>query len=480
MMPALDSCSSPPLSYARVSVENLGEPPAGSLAAQIAEKLAPSATTPAGVLNHRSANAAPSSAVSEPGSGAQSPLSGAGTRSAAGPASSSSSIASGARSPHRSPTRSAFAAPGKSSPRPKKVTLPPPPPVTEPPVPTSIAAPVPFQPHTHMPVRAGSPSNAAPAMLSNSLLATSAPTLTPSPSEINGPFSAAAALPSRLTPQLPGVSSATSSSPLPTAVAFPVLPLPNPYRSPSPPPNALAENERPAQTSISVDGAVISGMESATAQASLDGLADVITANAPVAFPNGGSAEEMAPYSTRGTGSPILERRVARLSGFSNGGSQVASAAAGRAPSPSASRSPQGTSGTYTPSSMGSGTHFAAKRLSFFSAADMINAAKGEVHTFDEAIAASAETDVHQHGLGLALHADATPVQQAAAVSMGRSSSGSALLRGMTPPRKSGLSTPSGTSGIAKTMFGSGFSDSMEQRLQSYQQAAASNTPQRQ
>ncbi len=366
-LPAGGVSPSPPLSY--VSHD---EPPVGSLAAQIAEKLAPR-TRIAPHDAHNSGLSSPTRA-----------LSGAEVAGAGGGSSSAASIASGNRSPvqRKTANRGSFGAGGASSPR---FAL------LQPQVGEAGSNGLNFQ-------APGSPNHSMHATLPGSRLAASAP-ITPGSVGFG-----------------PGTSSPlVSHSPLPTAVAFPSLPLPNPYRASSPPPDPTEprDGEAPAQTSISVDGAVISGAESATAQASLDGLADVIAANVPIGFP-AGSTEEAAPYSTRP--SPMLPRRQSEAEG-------------GLPTLKNATSSPMkvSSSGTFgTPS----------KRLSFFSAADMINSAKGEVHTFEEAIMTSATSDSHQHGLGLGLGPSAaTSASGSSSASMSRSASGSgmppATLRGV-------------------------------------------------
>ena len=69
--------------------------------------------------------------------------------------------------------------------------------------------------------------------------------------------------------------------PLPTATALPSLPLPNPYRSHSPSASTspLPDGGMPMLSSMSMDGAVMATGDSATMDASLDGLADVIASS---------------------------------------------------------------------------------------------------------------------------------------------------------------------------------------------------------
>ena len=226
------------------------------------------------------------------------------------------------------------------------------------------------------------------------------------------------------------------------AMAFPSLPLPNPYRSPSPIPAGAAAldstqpieatgGEAPAATSsISVDGAVMSGAEIATAQASLDGLADAVissgattpllglgTGPGPVAFPS----VESAPYAglargDRRTISQQMQQTSTLPAHVLDAQRKVRNSAA------------LSTSSLSQSSSAANGhTAGASRRLSFFSAADMINSAKGEVHTFQEALQSSADVENQQHGLGLGLAAAggaSFPATPSTAAAMGRSLSG--------------------------------------------------------
>ena len=199
-----------------------------------------------------------------------------------------------------------------------------------------------------------------------------------------------------------GLTTSGALSPVPTATAFPSLPLPNPYRSSSP--NLAVINTplvatgsdagRPAASSVSIDGAVISGSEVATMDQSLDTLADVIAAS---------EAEEAAsPYVPRspavpqlvsGSASPVLERQKARQSRFSGTGlGGLGSLPGGLGVFDSRDGAFQAlASGTPSPSQE-------KRRLSFFSYADILNQNPGEVMDFEGAIRQAAERDEQQHG----------------------------------------------------------------------------------
>ncbi|KDN43769.1 hypothetical protein K437DRAFT_274794 [Tilletiaria anomala UBC 951] len=400
------SSPSPPLSYASGMDD---QPlPAGSLAAQIAEKFAPSAPPAIGTM------------FAAAGAGA----SGGKERQQRPSSSYSGSVAhgmggSGARamSPIRgrladiSPTRATFSLgswppSGSASPRSARAAL-------------HLAQMKALQSPGPSPVAITEPLSSA-GLTAPAVAGSGSGLLTPCSVHLPG----SGVLPAALGPVASSPSpslSPSSSFHLPTAMAFPSLPLPNPYRSPSPPPHdptEAADGERPAPSSISVDGAVISGTEVATAQTSLDGLADVITSNAPVAFPSGSTAEDAAPYSSRG--SPLRERKAFLFTPGSGSGSCSASGSGATSPVTPTSALPHATdaqlairrSAALSASSLpfsssgtvgGAGEGRPARRLSFFAPADMINAAKAEVHTFDEAVRQSAEVESHQHGLGLAL-----------------------------------------------------------------------------
>ncbi|PWZ01825.1 hypothetical protein BCV70DRAFT_51979 [Testicularia cyperi] len=207
----------------------------------------------------------------------------------------------------------------------------------------------------------------------------------------------------------------SSSSPMPTATAFPSLPLPNPYRSSSPnlPAMALpslaagADAGRPAASSLSIDGAIISGSEVATLDHSLDSIADVLAAH---------DAEQAAspyvprspapPSATSGSGSPVMERSRARQAGSNATMANPATVGGARSGPPGTLGLPSSGLGVFNTGeslfqalASGSPSPSAEKRrLSFFSYADILNENKGEVMDFQGVVRHAAERDEQQHG----------------------------------------------------------------------------------
>uniref|UniRef100_V5GQK9 Uncharacterized protein n=2 Tax=Kalmanozyma brasiliensis (strain GHG001) TaxID=1365824 RepID=V5GQK9_KALBG len=281
-------------------------------------------------------------------------------------------------------------------------------------------------------------------------------------------------------------------SPMPTATAFPSLPLPNPFRSSSPNLSAMAlpslttgvEAGRPATSSVSIDGAIISGTEVATLDHSLDTIADVIAAH---------DAEQAAsPYVPRspavpsisGTSSPHVGGSVIRPPQQHPG--TGAAAGANRAAPPGTLGLPTSTSGLGV---MGTGESlFAAlasgspspsadkRRLSFFSYADILNESKGEVMDLQGVVQHAAERDEQQHGIfhpqahasnhayggdqsnGYeAFTSQPSILQQLGGANMARSASTSAAASPRTSSMPGGgAKSTSGTSSIVATGAGSG------------------------
>ncbi|EPQ27605.1 uncharacterized protein PFL1_04743 [Pseudozyma flocculosa PF-1] len=206
--------------------------------------------------------------------------------------------------------------------------------------------------------------------------------------------------------QLPAASSAFVT---PTATAFPSLPLPNPYRSSSPNLAALSvpmmtasmsDVGRPAASSLSIDGAIISGAEAASLDHSLDSLADVIAAS---------DAEEAAsPYVPRspafynyasGASSPTMEKHKIRKGKGSGDGRINPPGGLGTMPG-GLGVFDGGENGSLMALSSGapSPSQEAKRRLSFFSYADIINRNAGEVMDFEGVVRQAAERDDLQHG----------------------------------------------------------------------------------
>ncbi|PWN52482.1 hypothetical protein IE53DRAFT_367151 [Violaceomyces palustris] len=272
------------------------------------------------------------------------------------------------------------------------------------------------------PVRSRASASPPPSQCASSLTAAISPV---GPSRLvgfgpgtNSPGGGAAAL------GLPSLHSAQ----IPTATAFPSLPLPNPYRSSSPSPAALVQHisspsldaGRPAPSSLSIDGAVISGSEVATAGGSLDCMADVLAASD---LDESASASPYIPRSpsnfssvpTGGSSSPLMDRSRARPVRSSSGQGQkpnLAGAGHGRSGSGNggmhmpgglgvfdASGSSFNPSGGYATGTAASSPSAEKKRLSFFSYADILNENRGEIIDFEGAVRQSAERDEQQHGL---------------------------------------------------------------------------------
>ncbi|KIS66937.1 uncharacterized protein UMAG_05719 [Mycosarcoma maydis] len=214
---------------------------------------------------------------------------------------------------------------------------------------------------------------------------------------------------------------AAASSGMPTATAFPSLPLPNPFRSSSPNLSAMAipslttgaDAGRPATSSVSIDGAIISGTEVATLDHSLDTIADVLAAHDAEQAASPYVPRSPAPPAVSGTSSPLVEKSR------NVGGSMIrqpqqhpgmgAAANANRAPPPgtlglTASASGLGVFNTgeslFQALASGSPSPSADKRrLSFFSYADILNENKGEVMDLQGVVRHAAERDEQQHGL---------------------------------------------------------------------------------
>ncbi|KAN0064176.1 hypothetical protein ACQY0O_003343 [Thecaphora frezii] len=224
----------------------------------------------------------------------------------------------------------------------------------------------------------------------------------------------------------------------PTATAFPSLPLPNPYRSSSPNLAAISvpmmsgsmqDGGRPALSSLSIDGAVISGSEVASLDHSLDSLADVIAAS---------DAEEAAsPYVPRspavfnyasGTSSPTMEKYKMRK-GKGGGDGRQGSVGGGLGTMP-------GGLGVFDAFEGGSLMALSSgapspsqekRRLSFFAYADILNQNPGEVMDFEGVVRQAAERDDQQHGYTAGHGKQASTLSQTAGGSaMSRSVSTSA------------------------------------------------------
>lgn len=204
------------------------------------------------------------------------------------------------------------------------------------------------------------------------------------------------------------VSHALSPSPLlspahavmPTATAFPSLPLPNPYRSSSPNLSAMAlpsfaagaEAGRPAESSLSIDGAIINGTEVATLDHSLGSISDVLAAHdaeqaASPYVPRSPNLTSSTPNSAERSrirqqpSNPNLLTPPSTIGlppsglGVFNTSENLFQALASGSPSPSAEK----------------------RRLSFFSYADILNENKGEVMDLQGMVRQAAERDEQQH-----------------------------------------------------------------------------------
>ncbi|CDU23573.1 uncharacterized protein SPSC_02202 [Sporisorium scitamineum] len=214
---------------------------------------------------------------------------------------------------------------------------------------------------------------------------------------------------------------AASSSPMPTATAFPSLPLPNPFRSSSPNLSAMAlpslaagaDAGRPATSSVSIDGAIISGTEVATLDHSLDTIADVIAAHDAEQAASPYVPRSPAPPSVSGTSSPHVDKSRSTSGSVIRQPQQHpgmgAAVSANRAPAPGTLGLPPSASGLgvfntgeslFQALASGSPSPSADKRrLSFFSYADILNENKGEVMDLEGVVRHAAERDEQQHGL---------------------------------------------------------------------------------
>ncbi|KAJ1018756.1 hypothetical protein NDA13_006443 [Ustilago tritici] len=216
-------------------------------------------------------------------------------------------------------------------------------------------------------------------------------------------------------------ASFSAHSPMPTATAFPSLPLPNPYRSSSPnlsamalPSLAAADAGRPATSSVSIDGAIISGTEVATLDHSLDTIADALAAHDAEQAASPYVPRSPAPPSVSGASSPFVDRsRSAAGSAIrqpqQHPGVGAVATGTNRAAPPGTLRLPTSTSGLgvfntgeslFQALASGSPSPSADKRrLSFFSYADILNENKGEVMDLQGVVRHAAERDEQQHGI---------------------------------------------------------------------------------
>lgn len=218
-------------------------------------------------------------------------------------------------------------------------------------------------------------------------------------------------------------SSISNSSPMPTATAFPSLPLPNPFRSSSPNLGAMAlpsfaagaDAGRPATSSVSIDGAIISGTEVATLDHSLDTIADVLAAHDAEQAASPYVPRSPAPPAVSGSSSPVVDKSrsaadpTVRQSQQHRG--MGATSGVNRAAAPGTLGLPMSTSGLgvfntgeslFQALASGSPSPSADKRrLSFFSYADILNENKGEVMDLQGVVRHAAERDEQQHGVFL-------------------------------------------------------------------------------
>ncbi|GAC94597.1 hypothetical protein PHSY_002170 [Pseudozyma hubeiensis SY62] len=212
---------------------------------------------------------------------------------------------------------------------------------------------------------------------------------------------------------------AAGSSPMPTATAFPSLPLPNPFRSSSPNLSAMAipslttgaDAGRPATSSVSIDGAIISGTEVATLDHSLDTIADVLAAHDAEQAASPYVPRSPAPPAASGTNSPTVDKSRGAAGSVIRQPQQhpgMGAAGANRAAAPGTLGLPTSTNGLgfntgeslFQSLASGSPSPSADKRrLSFFSYADILNENKGEVMDLQEVVRHAAERDEQQHGL---------------------------------------------------------------------------------
>lgn len=216
-------------------------------------------------------------------------------------------------------------------------------------------------------------------------------------------------------------ASVAGNSPMPTATAFPSLPLPNPFRSSSPNLSAMAlpslatgaDAGRPATSSVSIDGAIISGTEVATLDHSLDTIADVIAAHDAEQAASPYVPRSPAPPALSGASSPVVDRSRSAAGSAIRQPQQHrgmgAAAGVNRAAAPGTLGLPTSTSGLgvfntgeslFQALASGSPSPSADKRrLSFFSYADILNENKGEVMDLQGVVRHAAERDEQQHGL---------------------------------------------------------------------------------
>lgn len=177
------------------------------------------------------------------------------------------------------------------------------------------------------------------------------------------------------------------NSMLPTATALPSLPLPNPYRthSPSTTFSPLPDGGMPMTSSVSMDGAIMTTSESATMDASLSGLADIIATgskqgNSPLMKTRGLPVEEeVTPYSNRSVSiGQNLSPKAFRVS--STDAAATAALNLGLPEEESLTTTARLAKSSTTSSNM------TKKRLSFFSYADIINHTPAEVMDLDTAV----------------------------------------------------------------------------------------------
>lgn len=188
-------------------------------------------------------------------------------------------------------------------------------------------------------------------------------------------------------------ASPIQSTTLPIAAALPSLPLPNPFRAYSPSTSVLplADGGMAMSSSVSMDGAVMATSDSATMDASLGSLADVIASiqtdsRRPSGSYTGGATnspynptksllaqeEDIGPYSSRApqSVSPTISPDQSIPGGYSFASSH------NDEPIKSHLRTNKSSTSSVT----------AKKRLSFFSYADIINKTPAEVHDLDAAL----------------------------------------------------------------------------------------------
>lgn len=298
-----------------------------------------------------------------------------------------------------------------------------------------------------------------------------------------------------------------STSPLPIATAFPSLPLPNPYRSSSPthghghgtsspsttsllgghglgfsgtPASSILnlpldlDGSRPAASSLSIDGAVISGNEVASASVSLGGIADVMSHSEDSALSPYTGKHTPSNFSPEIQTSPLISRSTLNqgghsksLSSSSNPGllnSSSTNGGLGVFDAGENSETLRGNGSGNQQSSSQDNSKQQKHRLSFFSYADIINQAEPELLDFKEAIKSSSDANDFQHGhhqpqqqqqiqeFGIGYPVNPNPSSMLNSVGMARSaSSGSGINYSISPSSntssalresKSGTSTP--------------------------------------